>query len=169
MNTLDINELEKIDKESNSRSDLWINFINKYQLKNIVEVGVWKAKFASVILKDCDCINKYFLVDPWEKLPMWNKPFNVQQEKFDKVYEEALQNVSFASEKIVVLRGETKKAAEEIDDKTIDFAYIDGDHTLRGITIDLIKILPKIKDLVLLQVMISWKIYFIMELILIHR
>jgi len=35
---------------------------------------------------------------------------------------------------------------DEIPDQSLDFAYIDGDHTLRGITLDLIQLLPKIKD-----------------------
>jgi hypothetical protein len=35
---------------------------------------------------------------------------------------------------------------DDIEDGSLDFAYIDGDHTLRGITIDLFKVLPKIKD-----------------------
>lgn len=35
---------------------------------------------------------------------------------------------------------------ESIPDGSLDFAYIDGDHTLRGITLDLSLILPKIKE-----------------------
>ena len=30
-------------------------------------------------------------------------------------------------------------------DSSVDFAYIDGDHTLRGITIDLIRVFPKVR------------------------
>jgi len=39
----------------------------------------------------------------------------------------------------------TKQAANKIKNSSLDFIYIDGDHTLRGITIDLITLLPKIK------------------------
>jgi hypothetical protein len=35
---------------------------------------------------------------------------------------------------------------DQIPDGSLDFAYIDGDHTLRGITIDLIRLLPKVKE-----------------------
>jgi len=35
---------------------------------------------------------------------------------------------------------------DEIPDQSLDFPYIDGDHTLRGITVDLMQVLPKIKD-----------------------
>ncbi len=45
-----------------------------------------------------------------------------------------------------MLRGRTKEVIDEIPDGSLDFAYIDGDHTLRGITIDLIKLMPKVKE-----------------------
>jgi hypothetical protein len=35
---------------------------------------------------------------------------------------------------------------DQIPDGSLDFAYVDGDHTLRGITVDLISVYPKIRD-----------------------
>ncbi|MEP1199408.1 class I SAM-dependent methyltransferase [Tateyamaria sp.] len=58
---------------------------------------------------------------------------------------EALERVSNFKDKIVEIRDTTKKACASLVDESIDLAYIDGDHTLRGITIDLVSILPKIK------------------------
>ena len=34
---------------------------------------------------------------------------------------------------------------DEISDESLDLAYIDGDHTLRGIAIDFIRTFPKIR------------------------
>jgi hypothetical protein len=34
---------------------------------------------------------------------------------------------------------------DEIPDGDLDFVYIDGDHTLRGITVDLARLFPKVK------------------------
>jgi hypothetical protein len=45
-----------------------------------------------------------------------------------------------------VLRGRTSEVIGQIDDASLDLAYIDGDHTLRGITIDLLKVYPKVRD-----------------------
>ena len=53
---------------------------------------------------------------------------------------------AFASNKVIVVRGRTKDVIDRIPDGSLDFAYIDGDHTLRGITIDLIRLLPKVRD-----------------------
>lgn len=86
------------------------------------------------------------MIDPWAHLPDWNKPMNVDREEFNRVYDEAMQKTAFASAKIVVLRGRTREVIDSIPDGSLDFAYVDGDHTLRGITVDLIKVLPKIKE-----------------------
>ena len=128
-----------------SRIQLWGRVLSAANAKNMAEVGVWKGDFAKLVLEQCKFIERYYMIDPWANLPDWNKPFNVDEKIFEDVYAEAMNITAFASSKIVVLRGRTKEVVDEIPDESLDFAYIDGDHTLRGITIDLIKLLPKIK------------------------
>jgi len=144
---MDIEEPSFLDMVSSSRSrfEIWTRVLNNINAKTIVEVGVWKGDFTQVILEHCKTIEKYFMIDPWATLPDWNKPLNVDSATFDNVYAEAMSKTEFASEKRVVLRGRTNEVIEKIPDESLDFAYIDGDHTLRGITIDLIKLFPKIK------------------------
>lgn len=138
-------DFQEIIQNSESRFHLWEKLLRDIDAKNIVEIGVWKGEFAKEILEKCEFIERYYMIDPWAKLPDWNKPLNVDKMMFDEVFKEAMGKTAFASKKIVVLRGRTKEVVDKIEDETLDFAYIDGDHTLRGITIDLIKILPKIK------------------------
>jgi hypothetical protein len=123
-----------------------MEWLRAASVRSVLEVGVWKGDFARQMLQECEAIERYYLLDPWAHLPDWNKPLNVEREAFDRAYEEAMQKTAFASAKIVVLRGRTKDVIGSIPDESLDFAYIDGDHTLRGITIDLIKVLPKIKE-----------------------
>lgn len=131
--------------KSSSRIEFWIHFLQFSNVQTMVEVGVWKGDFAEQILRSCDLIERYYMLDPWAKLPDWNKPFNVNKKLFDDVYKEAVSKTEFVSDKVVILRGRTKDVIDDIPDGSLDFAYIDGDHTLRGITIDLINILPKVK------------------------
>lgn len=112
----------------------------------MAEIGVWKGDFAERILRECSQVEQYYMIDPWASLPDWNKPFNVAPAMFDEIYQEMLAKTDFASERRTILRGRTKDVVNDIPDGSLDFAYIDGDHTLRGITIDLIKILPKIRE-----------------------
>lgn len=132
--------------KSASRIELWKQVLDIQQARTMLEVGVWKGDFAEQILRSCGYIERYYMIDPWANLPDWNKPFNVAPEMFDEIYQEAIRKTEFASGKIAALRGRTKDVINHIPDGSLDFAYIDGDHTLRGITIDLMKVLPKIKE-----------------------
>ncbi|MEM6313782.1 MAG: class I SAM-dependent methyltransferase, partial [Planctomycetota bacterium] len=49
------------------------------------------------------------------------------------------------SDKLEVIRARTIDAAAKIADESLDWIYIDGDHTLRGITIDLLALYDKVK------------------------
>jgi hypothetical protein len=131
---------------ASSRFDLWLRLLRGNPLERAVEIGVWKGDFAQAILAGFSTIRKYYMIDPWAHLPDWNKPFNVSDQTFEEVYAEALCKTDFAASRRIVLRGRTSAVIDEIPDQSLDFAYIDGDHTLRGITLDLIQVLPKIKD-----------------------
>jgi hypothetical protein len=129
-----------------ARFELWTSIINEMKAATCAEVGVYKGNFARQILRDCPTIEKYYMLDPWRHLDDWNKPANVANKRFREFKQEALDTTEFAAQKRVVLEGRTVDVSDEIPDQSLDFAYVDGDHTLRGITIDLIRIWPKIKD-----------------------
>lgn len=129
-----------------SRSSLWIQILRDFRVRSFVEVGVWRGEFAETVLKDCAEIDSYTMIDPWRVLPDWNKPFNSPEHNFDAIYAEALQRTEFAAERRRVLRSRTIEAADEIADGSVDAIYIDGDHTLRGIAIDMIAMLPKLRS-----------------------
>jgi len=111
----------------------------------MAEVGVYKGDFAAKLLEECDSIEKYYMIDPWRHLDNWNKPANTNDDIFEQFLLETKSKTDFAAEKRIILRGKTTEVIEEISDNELDFAYIDGDHTLRGIAIDLIRIFPKIR------------------------
>jgi hypothetical protein len=140
---------EQIIKESialtTSRIDLWIHFLSSIEVKKMVELGVYKGDFASKILEKCDFLEKYYMIDPWRHLENWNKPANKSDEIFEQFLSETKAKTDFAADKRIILRGKTTEVVENIPDGELDFAYIDGDHTLKGITIDLISLFPKIK------------------------
>jgi hypothetical protein len=128
-----------------SRIDLWARAIEDAGVRTMAEIGVWKGAFARAILERCPGVERYFMIDLWASLPDWNKPLNVDQARFDDVHAEAMAKTDFARDRRTVLRGRTKDVASMIPDGSLDFAYIDGDHTLRGVTIDLQRMLPKVR------------------------
>jgi hypothetical protein len=58
---------------------------------------------------------------------------------------ETKANTKFAGDKRIILRGKTTEVLDQFSAVSLDFVYIDGDHTLHGISIDLIKVYPKVR------------------------
>jgi quinol monooxygenase YgiN len=143
MNT--IKSVKKCLEQSDTRFDLWIHLVKSCKVKTMAEVRVYKGDFAYQLLQNCDSIEKYYMIDPWRHLEDWKKPANKNNDTFEQFFLEAKEKTSFASNKIAILRGKTTEVVEKIPNNSLDFAYIDGDHTLKGITIDLIRLFDKIR------------------------
>ena len=137
--------VREIAARAESRTALWIEFIRKMNSVYMAEIGVYRGEFAKEVLKECDSIKRYHMIDPWRHLGDWNKPANIDDKRFEQFLSETKSNTEFAAEKRTILRGKTAEVVDKIPDASLDFAYIDGDHTLRGITIDLFRIYPKVK------------------------
>lgn len=137
--------LERLKVRSRSRIDLWTYFISACGAKSVAEVGVWRGEFAAELLAACPAITTYYMIDPWRHLDDWNKPANVASETFEAIHLEAMARTDFAVARRRVLRGTTLEVVNAVDDGALDFAYIDGDHTLKGISTDLIGLLPKMR------------------------
>lgn len=133
--------LEKI----KGRVELWQGIISKNKIKTVAEIGVWRGDFAACILMLCPTVESYTMIDPWRNLPDWNKPNNRSDEEFASIYTEAMAKTAFAANRRRVLRGTTVEVVDKIKDSSLDFVYVDGDHTLKGISLDMINILPKVK------------------------
>jgi hypothetical protein len=138
--------LREIAARNPGRLGFWQEFLGTIDAGNVLEVGVYEGEFAAAMLAGCPSIRSYTMLDPWRHLDNWNKPFNRSDEALNSVMERALDVTAFASDRRHVLRGTTLEVIDEIPDGSLDFAYIDGDHTLRGILIDLIRVFPKLRE-----------------------
>lgn len=137
--------LLKLIEKSQNRVMFCIELINEFNLNAVAEIGVYKGDFAKQLLEKSNGIKTYTMIDPWRNLSDWNKPCNKDNNSFENFYKETINKTDFAKEKRKVLRGKTTEVIDELEDESFDFVYIDGDHTLRGITIDLINFWPKLK------------------------
>jgi Methyltransferase domain len=128
------------------RLELWATFLSRVEARRIAEIGVFRGAYAAHVLSHCPAIETYYMIDPWRHLDDWNKPGNKDDGKFERIFEQAMRRTQEYERKRVVLRGRTVDVIDHIRDGSLDFAYIDGDHTLRGITIDLLRAYPKVRD-----------------------
>jgi len=137
--------IEKIAASAKSRLDMWTNLIRSAQIRQMAEIGVWRGEFTEAMLRASPEIQKYYLVDPWRTLDRWKKPANVDDASFHEIYDEALRRTEFAVPRRIVMRGTTIEMIHNIPEGSLDLVYVDGDHTLRGITIDLVAWYGKVK------------------------
>ncbi|GLT10408.1 class I SAM-dependent methyltransferase [Sulfitobacter porphyrae] len=137
--------IASIAQGAGDRDSLWISLLTQLECRDVCEIGVLRGEFSEILLEGCPQIETYTMIDPWRNLDNWNKPTNKSDEIFEEKLQLTLQRTEKFAAKRRILRDPTKTAAREIEDETLDAVYIDGDHTLRGITLDLHAILPKVR------------------------
>jgi hypothetical protein len=137
--------LTKCSSTSQSRLELWVELIRSIRAERVAEVGVYRGDFAAFVLQRCEGLSKYYMVDPWRHLENWNKPANHADGRLEEFFQETKRKTQFADGKRVILRGKTTEVIDQIPDGDLDLAYIDADHTLRGIAIDLVRLYPKVR------------------------
>jgi hypothetical protein len=138
-------ELRAWSDGAETRVELWTRFVNETGAATVAEIGVYRGRFAARLLDDCPGIATYYMVDPWRNLEDWNKPANTSDDVFEGYFRESMERTAAHEAKRVVLRGTTAEVIDQVPDGSLDFAYIDGDHTLRGITVDLIRVFGKVR------------------------
>lgn len=137
--------IREIAAQAASRSELRTQLLSAAEVEDVAEIGVYRGDFAAEILAACSSIKRYYMIDPWRYLDDWNMPANAPDATFEQFFSEAMHKTAFASDKRIVLRGKTTEVIQGIPDESLDFVYVDGDHTLRGITLDLVRTYPKVR------------------------
>lgn len=143
--TISHDNLMALANNAKERGDLWVDLINRTNASRVAEIGVFRGKFAERVLDESPGITDYYMIDPWRHLEDWNKPANRAADEFHQIFEEAMGRTARHEDRRVVLRGRTSEVIDKIPDGHLDLAYIDGDHTLRGIAIDLIRVWDKVR------------------------
>ncbi len=131
--------------KARSRLELWVELIESLGVQRMAEIGVYRGDFAAGVLQRCKYLTAYYMIDPWRHLPDWNKPANHDDEVLGEFFLEAKAKTDFAAAKRVILRGKTTEVIDQIPEGELDLAYIDADHTLKGIAIDLMRVYPKVR------------------------
>ena len=115
------------------------------------EIGVWQGKTSCRLLAERKDLVLY-MIDPWIP-PNKNSSYfktgddnaRKTKEQHNKDYRRTMQKVKFAGNRAKIMRMTSQQAAERIEDKSLDFVFIDSDHSYEGVKLDTILWLPKIK------------------------
>jgi dimeric dUTPase (all-alpha-NTP-PPase superfamily) len=111
-----------------------------------IELGAWTGK--SVAYSVVELINKkkfgkFFAVDSWQGCEILQKHELVKSNLVKDVF---LKNISPLSDKIKIIENYSWKAAKDFLDESVDFCYVDADHSYEGVSKDLDAWWPKIKE-----------------------
>lgn len=114
-----------------------------------VEVGVYTGELSKRLLTRQDLI--LYMVDSWvehDKDCEYAKSDyhgKLSQAKQDELYEKSLRAVSFAGERAKIIRKSSLEAAKDFEDGSLDFVFIDADHTYDATKADIAAWGPKVK------------------------
>jgi hypothetical protein len=117
--------------------------INKNNFKIGAEIGIAFGGHIENILKNTN-IEKIYGIDPHQHIDGYIDSMNLPQEEFDILNTFVLKRLKKFGNRFVNIRNFSDKAVEDIKE-SLDFIYIDGDHSYKGVKKDLDIWFPKIK------------------------
>jgi hypothetical protein len=118
------------------------------------EIGVYKGVSTRVLLERFPHC-RLLLVDPWktwDEDTSYGKSSGMQpktQVDWNTVYTQALENIGPATHRCRVMRMTSELAAAQVPDKSLDFVFIDADHTYEATKRDIELWLPKVKTIII--------------------
>lgn len=112
----------------------------------IVEIGVYGGRLSRRLL-EVPTLKRLFLVDSWEGVTADRQPpFHLKWEKNAMAaLAERVKEWAEQTPKVTVLHMRSVEAVAEFDDGSVDFLYVDGDHTMEGVKSDIVGWLPKVR------------------------
>src|SRR3990167_1203230 len=108
-----------------------------------VEVGVYKGGFTEILAKTGLTI---YGVDPWlayDEYPYYGKPN--EQWREDANFEESIERLKNYPN-CTLIRKTSMEAIKEFPDNSIDFVYIDGNHSFKYVAEDICDWTKKVKE-----------------------
>ena len=124
---------------------------HKYSLG--AEIGVHKGNNAYTIMGHCPNLH-LILVDKWENIepdPNGEK-IGCENDDMEQMKRLLDQRMKPYRKRITVLRGDSAEMADEVENGTLDFVFIDADHRYQSVKKDIAAWTPKLKPGGLLSV-----------------
>ena len=111
------------------------------------EIGVQNGLYSKILLDNWkgSCL---FSIDAWKHFPKddYIDKANCEDEQHLDLYADTTLKLRKFGERSIIWRMTSEEAAKIMPDKTLDFCYIDADHSYDGVIQDLELWIPKIKS-----------------------
>ena len=115
------------------------------------EIGVQIGLMAKNILSSLNSIEKYYAIDPWLDYKEYNEGFRsgklrrVPQKSMNNHFNRFIKDTKQYEDKIVLLKMFSIEAIKHIEDESLDWVFIDGNHSYESVKEDIELYLPKVK------------------------
>ena len=131
-----------------STRDEFPEFLNECELKGTgAEIGVQNGSYSEKLLDNWNgaCL---FSIDAWKQFKEsdYKDVANVSNWEHLKNYAATCMKLRRFGERSIIWRMTSEEAASIIPNQTLDFCYIDADHSYDGVIQDLELWIPKIKE-----------------------
>lgn len=127
--------------------DLYSNMVTKFNDgAHFVEVGVWKgmsACFMAVEILNSGKQIKFDCVDTWEYVETSSE---IQEPQFESLFETFKTNIEPVKDQINIVKNLSWDAANNYDDNSLEFVFIDAGHDYNSVMKDLNAWYPKVKN-----------------------
>lgn len=138
-------------RDQRGREVVLDNLVKEHGWTIGAELGVWKGRVYTYLIKNNPNLT-LIGVDIYESQP--DNQTLLSQETYtdkgmwdhEKYYQGLLRFQSKYPERAKFIRDYTNNAVNQIEDKSLDFIFIDADHSEKGVRDDITNWLPKIKD-----------------------
>lgn len=113
------------------------------------EIGVFVGSMSKALLQRQDL--SLIMVDSWEgdgaayKIDSGDYHAGLSQADQDGHFERAKVNTVFAGDRAKIIRKDSLAAADDVADGSLDFVFIDADHSYEGCKADIAAWMPKVK------------------------
>ena len=92
-----------------------------------IEIGTCRAESTAYFLEKCPNIDLLTTIDPYKGYQDWNG--EITQETVDRFMEVAKKNLKKYGKRVKMLREESGNAASNFKNESVDFIFVDGDHS----------------------------------------
>lgn len=92
-----------------------------------IEIGTCRAESTAYFLEKCPNIDLLTTIDPYKGYQDWNG--EITQETVDRFLDIAKKNLKQYGKRVKMLREDSVNAASKFEDESVDFIFVDGDHS----------------------------------------
>jgi len=124
-------------------NNIYKDMAAKYDDAIFVEIGTWKGRSAVFMgehIKDKNI--KFYTVDVFE----YHGEYDVfKTNESNSFYEDVLKNIEPVKECVNIIKQSSLDACDQFENESIDFLFLDGDHTYEVVKKELELWYPKVK------------------------